>query len=173
MYIEILPLQPQRRLRISLIIKHCVGGVCSWQFPGIFPGRCLWTGKLWCVNYHQAVGILTWLTVRFILTNLPSMIILFLWFDPWTGGVCTANSASQGDQGLLALRAAYFNMIIVCTLVQVWQFSLISFIISVGIPHYKSLPVALLGQTPSAIWFIFYQAALAVWSFCLYNGVLH
>lgn len=59
------------------------------------------------------------------------------------------------------------NMIIVCTLVQLRQFSLISFIISVGMPHYKSLPVAVLGQTAllNLIYFIlffFYQAAGAV-----------
>lgn len=55
------------------------------------------------------------------------------------------------------------NMIIVCTLVQLKQFSLISFIISVGMPHYKSLPVAVLGQTALLnLIFFFYQAAGAV-----------
>lgn len=75
---------------------------------------------------------------------------------------------------------ASLNVIIACILVQLRQFSLISFIISVGMPHYKSLPVAVLGQTAllNLIYFIYFlfffirQQELSR-AFCLYNGDLH
>lgn len=47
-------------------------------------------------------------------------------------------SAEPSDGGSLLPRPAFFSMITACTLVQVGQFSLISSIISVGMPHYKS-----------------------------------
>lgn len=67
------------------------------------------------------------------------------------------------------------NVIIACTLVQLKQFSLISFIISVGMPHYKSLPVAVLGQTAllNLIFSFFIRQQELSQAFCLYSGELH
>lgn len=33
-------------------------------------------GRLWCVNYHHGVAILTCPTIKFILTNLPNAVTL-------------------------------------------------------------------------------------------------